>query len=237
MDNALILLLESSCNECSVTVAGRDGIVALRHTQEPRAHASKLALFIQEVLQELGIDASELCAVAVSSGPGSYTGLRVGVSTAKAIAWASKIPLIAVETTDILVQMGLDAVEGRENGRLLVVPMIDARRMEVYPALYDSNAARISEISLLILDGDSFNEEFASYDTLVFVGDGAEKFKPVLSEDKLAKSVFVNACPAACAMRKRAFERFDASRFEDYAYFEPFYLKDFVAGVSKKKLF
>ncbi len=194
------------------------------------------AVFIKDVLESCALKASDLDAVALSSGPGSYTGLRVGSSTAKGICFGAGIPLIAVPTLDILVEQALSGGALPEGCRT-IVPMIDARRMEVYCALYraggDGRFMRESDVAPLVVEAGSFAGEFAGGPVL-FVGDGAAKCADVISSPAAS---FVQCCPRADAMARKAFEALDTKRFEDTAYFEPFYLKEFVATVSKKALF
>lgn len=190
------------------------------------------ALFIKEMLDEAGWKAADCDAVAVSSGPGSYTGLRVGSSTAKGLCFGADLPLIAVSTPEILVWQALE--KGLlPDGCKHIIPMIDARRMEVYAAVFSAGGERESEISADIIDGGSFAGELSDGRCL-FIGDGAEKCKTAISSDN---AFFEQCCPEAAHMLHPALKAFEEKRFESIAYFEPFYLKDFVATVSKKKLF
>ena len=168
----------------------------------------------------------------MSCGPGSYTGLRVGVSTAKGLCFGAGIPLIAVDTLETLVWQAKDGGLLPE-GCTSVIPMIDARRMEVYTAVFSPDGQRRSEIAPQIIDGGSFREELQAGPVL-FIGDGALKCKDVLDSPD---AVFVQACPRADAMLTPALRAFEQGKFEDVAYFEPLYLKQFVATVSRKNLF
>lgn len=224
------LLIETATVSCSVAAANEKGILASKEISIPKAHASSLCPMIEDVLQESGIKVADLSAVAVSKGPGSYTGLRVGVSTAKGLCFGAGVPLIGIGTLDILAEAGRRHLRG--DG--IIIPMIDARRMEVYTALFDSKANRMSEVQAMVLDGDSFEGEFEKYEETVFIGDGAEKFKSCLNEGQRAKSQFIQRYPSAEYMLNPALRMWEKKIFEDVAYFEPFYLKDFVAGISKK---
>lgn len=220
-----IILLETSTAVCSAALTDGEVIAASRRTDEPRAHASKTAVFVKEMLDELGIRACGCDAVAVSSGPGSYTGLRVGSSTAKGLCFGAGIPLISVSTPEILATMA-------EGEWAYVIPMIDARRMEVYCQIFKDGRA-VSEIEAKIIDESSFRDQLSEGPCL-FIGDGAEKCRKVLTSPN---AHFMQCNPEAEAMAAPAIRAFNEKRFEDTAYFEPFYLKDFVATVSRKKLF
>jgi tRNA threonylcarbamoyladenosine biosynthesis protein TsaB len=187
--------------------------------------ASLTAPLVKEVLDEAGLSAKDCDAVCVSSGPGSYTGLRVGVSTAKGLAFGANIPLLSMCTLDILV----DSIEDRPS---YIVPMIDARRMEVYTAVYSADGKRLTEVEAKVIDPDSFAEYLAQGEVL-FVGDGALKCKEVIGHPNAR---FQEVFPLARHMAKGAQKAFGGGKFENLAYFEPFYLKDFIATVSKKNL-
>lgn len=233
---AKILLIETStAASCSVALAVDGNIACSVKSAEPRAQASLTAPFIKEVLDRSGIKVSGCDAVCVSSGPGSYTGLRVGVSTAKGLCFSAGIPLLSVNTLDILARQ---AVESNVNpdGCRYIVPMLDARRMEVYTAVYrldSGKPVRVSDIEARVIDGESFSREL-SEGPVVFIGDGSGKCGSVISS---ANASFVQVCPDADSMLVPATEAFEQKKFEDTAYFEPFYLKQFVATVSKKSLF
>ncbi len=227
-----ILLIETSTSLCSVALAEDGRITAARESGEPRAHAALTAPFVQQVLAERGLHAADLDAVCVSAGPGSYTGLRVGVSTAKGVCFAAGVPLLSVGTLDILVAQaaadGLLPADCR-----YVIPMVDARRMEVYTAVFTPDGRRLTEVEPRIIDAESFRQERAEGPVL-FIGDGAGKCSEALAGPD---THFVQVCPRAAAMLVPALREFEAGNFRDVAYFEPFYLKDFVATVSRKKLF
>lgn len=227
------LLIETSTDACSVALAEGDRIIASDFIQEFKAHAKRLVPMIEALLQKTDTTLDQCCAVSVSEGPGSYTGLRVGVSSAKGICYGAGIPLLGVPTLDVLAQMGL---EKATCSNAVIVPMLDARRMEVYCAQYNANGERISEIKAEILDENSFEEMFQKYDQVIFVGDGAGKFRSCLNESKLEKATIVECRPDARYMLTPTLDMWNKKEFKDIAYFEPFYLKDFVAGVSKKSL-
>ena len=224
MDN--ILLIETSTALCSVALAQDGAITSYRESSAPKAHASLTAVFIQEMLAERGLTLADCDAICVSKGPGSYTGLRVGVSTAKGLCFGSGKPLLAVGTLDTLVAQ----VETQEDYRY-IIPMIDARRMEVYTAVFE-NGVQITETAPMIIDETSF-AEYLEQGPCLFIGDGAGKCADVI---KHPNAQFCQCWPKASAMLEPAMAAYKEKRFEDVAYFEPFYLKEFVATVSKKKL-
>lgn len=225
MNSPIFILLETSAECCSVAISRGEEILASRKTETSRQHASMLAPFVRDTLAECGLSVRDCDAVAVSGGPGSYTGLRVGVSTAKGLCFGAGIPLIAVDTLEILAWQG----HGRADR---IVPMMDARRMEVYCAVFDSDCRKLSATEAKILDENSFGELLAQ-GTVLFIGDGSEKFSKVCNS---ANALFDNGGPVASAMAHAANAAWQEKRFEDIAYFEPFYLKEFVAGISKKNL-
>ena len=246
-----IILIETSTALCSVALAENGQITAYRESSAPKAHASLTAVFIQEMLDERGLTLADCDAVCVSKGPGSYTGLRVGVSTAKGLCFGSKKPLIAVGTLDTLVAQALSQPEStcqpertcqpestchpeRSEGSpyRFIIPMIDARRMEVYAAVFE-NGTQITETAPAIIDETSF-AEYLEQGPCLLIGDGAGKCADVI---KHPNAHFCQCHPNAKAMLSPAMAALNAKRFEDVAYFEPFYLKEFVATVSKKKLF
>ena len=219
-----ILNIETATKNCSVALA-KDGktIICKEIAQEGYSHAELLHVFIEEIIQEAGINFKELNAIAVSKGPGSYTGLRIGVSAAKGLCYALDIPLISVDTLKVLASQ-VNVSEG------LIIPMIDARRMEVYSAIFTPNFEKIREVQAEIIDENSFQD---FQETVYFVGDCNEKCKTVLTQSNF---VFLedNKYPSAKEMSLLSFEKFTNNDFEDLAYFEPYYLKDFMMTVSKK---
>lgn len=227
-----IILLETSTSLCSAALAVDGAIVQYRQSDEPRAHAAMTAPYVDEILKVEGLRVADCDAVCVSAGPGSYTGLRVGSSTAKGLCFAAGIPLLAVGTLEILARQ---AIEGGlvPEGCKYIIPMIDARRMEVYTALFSPSGDQLTEVESRVIDADSFAEQRAEGPVL-FIGDGAGKCADVLAGEGVS---FAQVQPRADAMLVPAVKAYNEKRFKDTAYFEPFYLKDFVATVSRKKLF
>jgi tRNA threonylcarbamoyladenosine biosynthesis protein TsaB len=197
----------------------KDGqtILCKEIAEQGYSHAERLHVFIEEILKETNVKIQELHAVAVSKGPGSYTGLRIGVSTAKGLCYALGIPLIAVDTLQVLAhQVSVD------NG--IIVPMLDARRMEVYSAIFDKNHDNIKAVQAEVLTEDSYSE---FTETLYFIGDCQEKCQTVLTQPNF-KFIPEIVFPSASQMSQLSYEKFNQNDFEDVAYFEPFYLKDFL---------
>ncbi len=237
-----IILIETSTALCSTALAENGEIVSYRESSAQKAHASLTAVFIQEMLDERCVTLNDCDAVCVSMGPGSYTGLRVGVSTAKGICFGSNKPLLTVGTLDTLVAQAADLIRTPSqtvipdlprSGFRHIIPMIDARRMEVYTAVFTPEGRQITETSPVIVDETSFSVQLEEGPVL-FIGDGAGKCASVLTHPNAR---FIQCCPKASAMLNPAMEAFRCGRFKDVAYFEPFYLKEFVATVSKKKMF
>jgi len=222
---SFILNIETATKNCSVSIA-KDGetIVCNELADEGYSHAEKLHVFIEEVIAKAGILAKDLNAVAVSQGPGSYTGLRIGVSAAKGLCYALNIPLIAVDTLHALASQA-----GVTDGK--IIPMLDARRMEVYSAIFNSDLTVERAIQAEIIDENSFQEYT---EKLYFVGDCADKCKSVLTKDNF---VFLEDIkyPSAKAMSKISFDKYQKSDTVDVAYFEPYYLKDFMIAPPKKQ--
>ena len=224
-----IILIETSTALCSAALAENGVVTAYRESSAPKAHASLTAVFVQEILNERGLTIADCDAICVSKGPGSYTGLRVGVSTAKGLCFGCGKPLLAVGTLDTLVAQAHSAIPSPYH---FIIPMIDARRMEVYSAVFQHNT-QITETAPVIVDENSF-AEYLEQGPCLFIGDGAGKCADVI---KHPNAHFCQCNPKASAMLSPAMEAYKEKRFEDVAYFEPFYLKEFVATVSKKKLF
>lgn len=224
---AIILNIETATKNCSVCLAKNGEVIAIRELNDGNySHAEKLHPFIKELLKEANINSKAISAVAVSKGPGSYTGLRIGVSAAKGICFALDKPLISIKTLDSLAH----AIEVEEG---VIVPMLDARRMEVYSAVYNSKYEEVRTIQAEIIDKNSFKEEF-SKGKVYFLGDGASKCKEVLQHDN---AIFIeDKFPSAKQMAILSYNKYKKNDIEDVAYFEPFYLKDFVAGIEKKKV-
>ena len=230
-----IILIETSTALCSAALAEDGVITSYRESAAPKAHASLTAVLVQEVLAERGVTLADCDAVCVSMGPGSYTGLRVGVSTAKGLCFGSGKPLIAVGTLDTLVAQANSVISSeveKSKPFRYIIPMIDARRMEVYTAVFE-NGAQITETAPMIIDETSF-AEYLEQGPCLFIGDGAGKCADVL---KHPNAHFRQCYPQASSMLAPALAALKAGDFKDVAYFEPFYLKEFVATVSKKKLF
>ena len=229
---ARIILIETSTALCSVALAEDGKIVAYKESETPRAQASLTAPFVKELLDARGIGVRDCDAVCVSKGPGSYTGLRVGVSTAKGLCFGAGIPLIAVGTLDTLVYQAAD--EGLlPDGCRHVVPMVDARRMEVYTAVFTPDGRQLTDTRPQVIEPDSFADLLAEGPVL-FIGDGAGKCREAIAHPN---AHFVQCCPKASAMLRPAFAAWNEKRFEDTAYFEPFYLKEFIATVPRNKIF
>ena len=228
-----LILIETSTALCSAALAEDGVITSYRESSAPKAHASLTAVFIQEMLEEKGLTIADCDAVCVSKGPGSYTGLRVGVSTAKGLCFGSGKPLIAISTLDILV-----AQAQIPDNLKYIVPMVDARRMEVYAAVYEiagqagNDVRQITETAPAIIDENSYSD-ILEKGKVLFIGDGAGKCADVI---KHPNATFLQCWPKASAMLEPAMKAYKEKRFEDVAYFEPFYLKEFVATVSKKKM-
>lgn len=228
---SLLLLIETATTSCSVALASTGNIIALRELNQRNVHAEVITVYIEALFKETGKKYDELDAVVVSSGPGSYTGLRIGVSTAKGLCFSLDKPLIAVET---LTAMAHGLIERREiaiDTDTLLCPMIDARRMEVYTALFDHAGKQVRPTAAEIIDEHSFSDTLSAQ-KVVFFGDGADKCQDTLSHQPNAVFVpqFANS---GKDMLIPALAKLSAQQFEDVAYFEPYYLKDFIAGVKK----
>lgn len=227
---ALILSLETSVDVCSVTIHNHGKVLASAVVTEPQAHASKLGLLIQKVLEESNLSAQSLIAVAVASGPGSYTGLRIGVSTAKGLCYSLDIPLIAVNTLELL---AYQVTSVAEMGSILC-PMIDARRMEVYSMLTDSSLKVLQTIQPEIIDEQSYSQ-ILNDKKITFFGNGAAKCKGVISHPN---ALFIDdIIPSAVSLGELASLKFERAEFEDLIHFEPLYLKEFQFKKSTKSLF
>jgi tRNA threonylcarbamoyladenosine biosynthesis protein TsaB len=221
---AYILNIETSTKNCSVAIAKEGKTILCKEiAEEGYSHAERLHVFIEEIIEEAGIAFKDLAAVAVSQGPGSYTGLRIGVSAAKGLCYALDIPLIAIDTLKTLASQ-VTVSSG------LIIPMLDARRMEVYSAIFTPNFENKRATLAEIITENSF-EDFQ--ETLYFVGDCAEKCKTVLTKDNF---VFLEDIkyPSAKEMSLLSFEKYKINDTADVAYFEPYYLKDFMITTSKK---
>ena len=261
-----IILIETSTALCSVALCEQGHIISYKESDAMKAHASLTAAFVDGILKEKGLTLKDCDAVCVSMGPGSYTGLRVGVSTAKGLCFGAGLPLLAVGTLDTLVAQAFarETLECSKNDGakvmmpvgdfLHIVPMIDARRMEVYTGVFSKIAPgqgsgqdlgrdlqekqgagffQTTETAPHIVTPESFQEHLAEGPVL-FIGDGAGKCADVIKNEN---AFFLQCCPQASSMAAPATDAFLKKEFRDVAYFEPFYLKEFTATVSKKKLF
>lgn len=221
---ANIILIETSSTICSASLSCNNEITQEYINNEPMQHASMLPQYIEKLISHIKINNMQLDAVAISAGPGSYTGLRIATSTAKGICYASKTKLIAINTLDIIAYIAQEYITNNlGNGEAYqICPMIDARRMEIYTSRYNSKLECISQPEALIINKDTFSE----IDTkLYFCGDGAEKCKSILQN---TNAVFLNDINAtASMMNSLAITKFNNKQFEDIAYYEPFYLKEF----------
>ena len=233
---ALILNLESSTEICSVALSENGKLLALRESTEGQNHARLLSVFVDEIMKELKLEFKQLSAVAVSRGPGSYTGLRIGVSLAKGLCYAHQIPLIAISP---LQAMSSHVIENRDKWQLpnhdeiAFCPMIDARRMEVYTAIFNRKNECVEETNAKIIDNNSFSDLLKEKPMVIF-GNGANKCK---SEIDHPNAFFIDDIKTSaqfmCLLAQKAFEN---NNFVDLAYFEPFYLKDFIAGKPRKNI-
>tara|TARA_B100000886_G_C20364100_1_gene466538 strand:- start:178 stop:864 length:687 start_codon:yes stop_codon:yes gene_type:complete len=224
---AYILHIETSTIQCSVALAYKGKTLNSRVLNSKSfSHNEKLHLFISEVLEEANLKPKQLDAISVSKGPGSYTGLRIGVAAAKGFCFALDIPLIALNSLEILVQ-GVTQAEVE-----FIIPMMDARRMEVYTAIFDGSKNWINQTSALVLNQNSF-KEIVKDKTVLFLGNGTNKFQELIPEISLTYS-FENNYPNAIDMVELTWEKYILEDFESLAYFEPFYLKDFQTTTPKK---
>ncbi len=230
-----ILHIDTSNEFCSVALSHNNELIGLRETNEKNAHSRVVTIFSEEVLKENNLKLTNIDAVAVSEGPGSYTGLRIGVSAAKGFCYALNKPLIAVGTLKAMVTGIIEKFKSEREieGNMIFCPMIDARRMEVYDALFDANGNEIRETKAEIIDENSFQELLKKHQ-IIFSGNGSEKCETLLSQNQNA--IFQgDFTTSAKFMIPTAFEKFKKKQFEDVAYFEPFYLKSFIAGLPNVK--
>ena len=221
---ALILNLETATTNCSVSIAKDGDLLAVKEHDTPNySHSEQLHVFIQEVLDKTAVSISDLDAIAVSKGPGSYTGLRIGVSAAKGLCFSLDIPLISIPTLESM------ANRAKNKDADFIIPLLDARRMEVYSCVYDAHLNEVRETKAEIIDADSF-QEFSEKGNVLLVGSGAEKCREFLSHKFRFDTSLV---PSASEMVALSEKKFEAQQFEDVAYFEPFYLKNFVSTQKK----
>lgn len=228
----LILSIETATPVCSVALAKDNNVLGIKESTEKNSHAEVVTVFIDELLKENKFTYSDLDAIAVSKGPGSYTGLRIGVSTAKGMCYALDIPLISVNTLHSLAFGASLNLNIESSFPILFCPMLDARRMEVYSAFFDEQIKEVRESKAEIIDIDSF-KTYLEKNQVIFFGDGADKCKDLIQH---SNAVFLeNVFPSAKNMAGIVLDKFNKQQFEDVAYFEPFYLKDFIAGTPKVK--
>ena len=225
-----ILNIETSGDICSVAISDDDKVLVAKEANEKNSHSTKLAILTDQVLNDACIKPFQLNAVAVSQGPGSYTGLRIGVAFAKGLCYANNIPLLAIDT---LMIYGMQFIQNHRIPKdAFICPMIDARRMEVYTTLYDSSLKQIMPVTPLILNEESFEQY--SQKKIYFIGNGVDKWHRLV-EGKYPNFYFVShVFPHASAMAALSYRLFNNQNFVDVAYFEPFYLKEFIAGTSEK---
>lgn len=228
----IILQIDTATSVCSVSLSRAGETIAVAELDEPNVHASKLTRLIEEVMEKSSLQLSDLNAVAVSKGPGSYTGLRIGVSTAKGLCYGLEIPLIGIDSLHSLAS-GFIIQNPDLPERALLYPMIDARRLEVYLSVFDKNLNLKQPTKAQILDSTYFDNVDIDIPIYLF-GDGADKFEELLSRN-VNVHIMAGFRQSASFLSHLAYQAFQDSSFEDVAYFEPFYLKDFVPLKSKKK--
>jgi len=235
----MIINIETATHICSVALSSEQQLIDIRETGQEKSHASLLAVFIDDILKKNNLKPANLDAVSVSKGPGSYTGLRIGVSTAKGIAYGADIPLISVNTLQAL---SFGAISHPKNPftissdkeKVWYCPMIDARRMEVFSAFYNNKNEIKSPVSANIIDKNSFSE-ILSERPVLFFGTGSDKSKSVLNHPN---AFFLDdVLPSARFMIPLSDKAYKEKNFEKSAYFEPFYLKDFIATIPKKRIY
>lgn len=231
MNIPFILHIETATPVCSVALSRGAECLVVRELDEPNIHASQLTVLIDQAMADAGVSFADLSAVSVSMGPGSYTGLRIGVSTAKGLCYALDIPLLAVHTLDAMAK-GFALHHAKQLGdNVLLAPMIDARRMEVYTAVYNAKIERVVDVAARVIEGDSF-AHLTGQDTITLFGSGADKFTALFDADT-AVTVWPDFKNSAAFLVDLAYDGYRKERFENVAYFEPFYLKEFVATAPK----
>ena len=223
---AYFLCLETSTTVCSVSLFNETELLSVRETNNGYTHAENLHIYINEALNDAAISADQLDAVCVGKGPGSYTGLRIGVSAAKGIAYALNIPLIGMNS---LLNIAVGAINNSPIKDCVFVPMIDARRMEVYLSVFDSNGKELKETTSFIINAESLMELHNNYKKIILLGDGAGKCASLIN-DYSRMELLNNYMPSAKNMGNYCKEKYTKSEFENVAYFEPFYLKEFFSG-------
>lgn len=236
---ALILHIETGTDVCSVALSEDNRVLSLKESGSERDHATKLGLYIEEVLNESNYTTKSLDAISVSMGPGSYTGLRIGVSMAKGLCYALNIPLIGVSSLESMAFVAHESYSSKttqikEWDKALLCPMIDARRMEVYTQIFDSSLNPITEVSAEIITEESFSDDIIKTQEFIIFGNGAAKTVDILSNERV---ILIDVTPSAKGLVNSAHKAYSNGDFRDLAYFEPLYLKDFVVMKSTKKLF
>lgn len=228
---ANMIMIETATDVCSVALVIDDEIKCVQENREGRTHAAEAAVFVDLVLKKEKMEVSQLDAIVVSSGPGSYTGLRIGVSLAKGLCYGANIKLIAIST---LTSMAASLAVRKDIPQAhLLCPMLDARRMEVYAAVFTTNMDTVQETEAIILDENTFEKHLSNHKLVIF-GSGAEKTKQIIQH---SNAIFIdNFQLSAASMLQPALEKLRAGDFEDVAYFEPFYLKEFMTTTSKKNI-
>ena len=227
---ALILSRETSVDTCSVALHQNDELLSTEMILEPQAHAAKLALLIESVMKKGKHTFAELNAVAIASGPGSYTGLRIGTSTAKGLCFALNIPLLAVNTLELLIYQATF----HNPDKALLCAMIDARRMEVYSMLADADGVAIKETASEIIEAHSYQMILEKH-KILFFGNGAPKCKDLINHPN---AYFLDdQVPNAASLGQMAYKKLKQNQIEDLVHFEPFYLKEFLVKKSAKPLF
>ncbi len=230
----LILNIETSTNVCSASLSCKEKIIGEKVSYENNSHSKLLADFIDKLFKESDFSPQQLDAVSVSQGPGSYTGLRIGVSTAKGLSYALNKPLIAIDTLKIMSVVALKKAKELKIEDAILCPMIDARRMEVYSAFFDFDLVKTTETNNIIIDENSFLTSLQNKN-VVFFGNGAEKCKNIITH---SNSIYLDDIyPLSSAMVNLSMKKYEQKDFVDLAYFEPFYLKPFIATTPKNKLF
>lgn len=238
MKQPRILHIETATNICSVALSEGEKLLTIRESDEDKSHGSLLTVFMDEVLNEASLKPGDLDAISVSKGPGSYTGLRIGVSAVKGFSYAQKLPIIGIDTL-LALTIGVQSTKEvkkitRQHPELLLCPLLDARRMEVYSGFYTLSNSTFRKISADIIDKNSFKDILDSH-AVCFFGNGAFKVKESLQH---SNAYFVDGIePSAKNMIPLSLDIYNKKEFEDAAYFEPYYLKDFVATIPRKKIF
>jgi tRNA threonylcarbamoyladenosine biosynthesis protein TsaB len=229
-----ILHLETATKVCSIAIAKDGELISHKETTVANSHSSLITGFVDDVVKDAGITLNDLSSVCISMGPGSYTGLRIGVSTAKGFCYALGIPLIAINTLQSMANFYATNNTEMLTDETLLCPMIDARRMEVFTALFNRDAAFVKDTSADIIDEESFKKELSNH-KIIFFGDGAEKCKNSLSH--CSNAIFnIEFLISSRGMVSLAWEKYQSKEFVNVAYFEPFYLKDFLATIPRKMI-